>query len=65
MTECLYYWGEGYTGLPLYLKADSQGSRSETKNSIYLVLEKNLLDYSKIDLGKSLATSIIYRWQDD
>ena len=62
MTECLYYWGEGYTGLPLYLKADSQGSRSETKNSIYLVLEKNLLDYSKIDLGKSLATSIIYRW---
>ena len=66
--ECIYYWGKGYTGFPLFLRAyssDIDTIRTMTKSSVYCLLEKNLHAYSLVDLGVPLVTHQLYRWNDD
>lgn len=63
MAECIYYYGQSSAGkeIPLYLRSNGVNLRTSTYG-IYVVLCMNLYDYSRVDLGPPLATSIIYRW---
>lgn len=66
--ECVYYWGNGYSGLPLFVRAYSSDigtTRTETKSNPLLLLEKNLHAYSLIELGTPVITHQLYRWNDD
>ncbi len=66
--ECIYYWGKGYTNLPLYLRASTSDigmERTLTHADPFHSIKKSLQHFSIIELGIPIVTHQLYRWNDD